>query len=255
MKRPALTTYRTLCTEFYDLELKGKGRDALAFYMAYARQAVGPILEPMCGTGRFLIPMLQEGLDAEGFDASEYMLEALQQNYFRATGRQAPVWQQFVQDFSSDKVYQLVFIPFGSWGLITEVSERVVSLQQLYKHLALGGRLILEIETIASVPYPCGIWRRGVHVRADGALIAINTLTSYDSITQLFQSVCRYELIKDNAIIAVETEDFKQYLFGHDELDEQLQTVGFSSIKRYKNYAKDSVEDLSIDTIIYECIK
>ena len=35
----------------------------------------------MCGTGRFLIPMLEANLDIEGFDASTDMLEALQRKY------------------------------------------------------------------------------------------------------------------------------------------------------------------------------
>ena len=56
-------------------------RQALSFYMHHAQQSNGPILEPMCGSGRFLIPMLQAGLDAEGFDASPSMLDAFKQKY------------------------------------------------------------------------------------------------------------------------------------------------------------------------------
>lgn len=40
----------------------------------YAEEAKGPILEPMCGTGRFLIPLLKKGYAVTGFDYSPDML-------------------------------------------------------------------------------------------------------------------------------------------------------------------------------------
>ena len=46
-------------------------KDAYDFYLSYAKEANGPILEPMCGTGRFLLPLLAAGFKIEGFDASE----------------------------------------------------------------------------------------------------------------------------------------------------------------------------------------
>ncbi len=39
--------------------------------------ANGPILEPMCGTGRFLLPLIEDGFDVHGFDASDHMLGVL----------------------------------------------------------------------------------------------------------------------------------------------------------------------------------
>ena len=102
MHKHNLTTYQKLCTEFYDLEQHKDGAQAVMFYTNYAQQANGPILEPMCGTGRFLIPILQLGLKAEGFDASSYMLEAFKQKY-----PNAPVWQQFIEDFNMNKLYSL----------------------------------------------------------------------------------------------------------------------------------------------------
>jgi 2-polyprenyl-3-methyl-5-hydroxy-6-metoxy-1,4-benzoquinol methylase len=71
-----LDTYLNLCTQVYDLSKPTPPKDAYEFYYSYAAQAKGPILEPMCGTGRFLIPLLEEGFDIYGFDASEHMLKA-----------------------------------------------------------------------------------------------------------------------------------------------------------------------------------
>jgi len=255
MNRSPLKTYLKLCTEFYDLEQHINGTQALSFYIHHAQKAKGLILEPMCGTGRFLIPMLQAGLNAEGFDASPYMLDAFKQKYTQVSTQEPPVWQQFVQDFTSKNRYALIFIPYGSWGLITDREEAKKGLSSLYKHLETGGKFILDIETVASVPQPCGIWRRGIHTRANGTKIALSTLATYKEETQMFQSFCRYESLVNNQIQETEDEDFLQYLYRYDELDLMLQDVGFINIKKYPAY--DSTKIVTKDTpiIVYECTK
>lgn len=255
MSNHPLTTYQKLCTEFYDLESHRNHEQALSFYMDYAQKADGPILEPMCGTGRFLIPMLQAGLDAQGFDASAHMLKALQEKYAKLSIQPAPVWQQFVQEFKSNKQYKLIFVPYGSWGLITNLDNAQKSLALMFQHLAPNGKLVLEIETIASLPTELGVWRRGVHTRADGSKIAINTLTSYDPITQLFSAHCRYESIIDNKIVATETEEFVQYHYAYNQLDQMLANAGFAQIKKYQDYAKTPEHNPDTQILIYECIK
>lgn len=252
-----MKTYQKLCTEFYDLDPK-EHRDGLAmwdFYLQRGLQANGPILEPMCGTGRFLIPMLEVGLDAQGFDASSYMLDALKQKYAGISSQQPPVWQQFAQDFSSDIRYQLIFVPYGSWGLITDLEDSKKCLAIMYNHVAIGGKFIIEIETVASVPQPCGIWRRGVHMRSDGSKIAINTRASYDNDSQMFQSFCRYESIVQGTIDAVETEDFKMYLYHFEEMDQLLRDVGFTIANKYQDYKLTPAVDRDAHIIIYECVK
>ena len=66
----ALDTYLSLCTEVYDLSKPNPEEDDYAFYRDYALKANGLILEPMCGTGRFLLPLLEEGFNVHGFDAA-----------------------------------------------------------------------------------------------------------------------------------------------------------------------------------------
>lgn len=255
MARPPLKTYLKLCTEFYDLENHPNDAQAMSFYMQHAHKAQGPILEPMCGTGRFLIPMLQAGLDAEGFDASSYMLDAFKQKYVQVSTQTEVVWQQFVQDFERNKRYQLIFIPYGSFGLITNYEDRAKSLGAMYCHLESGGKFIVEIETVASVPQPCGVWRRGVNTRSDGSKIALNFLASYDQQSQIFQSFSRYESIIDNKVQTTEEENFQQYLYRLDEFDQLLLDAGFTNIKKYPAYTPDEVVDENTPIIIYECGK
>jgi len=253
MKTPELKTYAELCTEFYDLEQHYNGVQALTFYLEKAQNARGPILEPMCGSGRFLIPILQKNLDAEGFDASPAMLDAFRKKYLHFSIQKPPIWQEFVENFNNNKKYNLIFIPYGSWGLVVTKKAACKGLATLARHLASEGRCILEIETVSSVPQPCGIWRRGVNTRHNGSHIALNTLTSYHEETQLFKAFCRYESIVSGQIESVEEEIFEQYLYRENELDALLLTAGFTHFIKYPAY--DPTKPVTSDTpiIVYEC--
>ena len=257
MNKTPLKTYLKLCTEFYDLELEQDPDAAtiLSCYMDYALNANGPILEPMCGTGRFLIPMLQANLDVEGFDASPHMLNTLKQKYACISSNKPPVWQQFVEDFTNNKFYNLIFIPFGSWGLITNPENSKKCLEIMYRHLAPGGKFVIEIDTIESLLKPCGIWRSSSNTRPDGSKIVLNTLTSYEPKTQIFTATCKYESFVENKLEATETEDFQQYLYNFEEMDQLLKDVGFTQIKKYMDYAKTPATDSNTPILIYECAR
>jgi len=248
-------TYAKLSTEFYDLDDHKNHQEALDFYIKLACNANGPILEPMCGSGRFLIPMLQLGLDAQGFDASEYMIQAFKHTYARITDKPAPVWQQLIQDFSSTKKYKLIFIPYGSWGLITDQQDAKKAVETLYRYLVPGGKLVLEIETISSVSEPSGIRRRAVRTRADGSKIALTFITTYQPEIQLFSSHAYYESIINGLIQETEDELFQQYVYRFDELDSLLHEVGFKTIKKYPAFDYSRKVDEYTPIIIYECVK
>lgn len=249
MAHASLKTYLKLCTEYYELA-HALSENERTFYLKEAADAQGPILEPMCGTGRFLIPLLDAGYDIEGFDASDYMLSVLKEK-----APQAKISHCFIQDFSSPKKYGLIFVPYGSWGLITNPSESLKGLEIMHHHLLPGGKLILEIETVDSVPQPCGVVRRSTMTRKNGSKIALSCVTSYDPETQIFRSQTRYDSLENGAIAATEYEDFQQYLYRFEEMDEMLKAAGFTNIKKHVNYAKASPTKPTEPLLIYECIK
>ena len=54
-----LTTYGKLNAAQYALDNADPPKEMLAFYWEQCEAAFEPVLEPMCGTGRFLIPFLE----------------------------------------------------------------------------------------------------------------------------------------------------------------------------------------------------
>lgn len=61
-----LTTYGKLNAAQYALDNQAPPAEALTFYWQQYEATTGPALEPMCGTGRFLLPFLERGADIDG---------------------------------------------------------------------------------------------------------------------------------------------------------------------------------------------
>jgi SAM-dependent methyltransferase len=108
-----MSSYKKLCTEFYDLDKPDAPPDAFDFYLQHARRAAGPILEPMCGTGRFLLPLLAQGFDIEGVDLSPDMLSACRARA-RTLNLSPVLHEQSLSRLELDRQFGLVFIPSGA---------------------------------------------------------------------------------------------------------------------------------------------
>ncbi len=54
--------YGSLCTEMYEFLHEKAPMDELQFYLSYAEKGMR-ILEPLCGSGRFLVPFLEYGFN------------------------------------------------------------------------------------------------------------------------------------------------------------------------------------------------
>jgi hypothetical protein len=248
-----LATYQGLCTHYYDLDKPLAPADAMAFYRHYAQKAHGAILEPMCGTGRFLIPLLKEGFPVEGFDASPFMLDALRQKC--AAYKLNPyVWEGFLQDLNQPKKYDLIFIPCGSFCLMTDETDVKASLRSLFNHLDAEGIFLFEAETLRAASPSPGIWKGCVHKKSDGTSILLSKLT-LPLKNCVETTICRYELIADHKVIHTEIEEFKIRLYEPEFLEKLLRETGFTHIQKIKAFDPGKKAETSDDVIIFECRK
>lgn len=140
-------------------------------------------------------------------------------------------------------------------GLITDHQDAKKALAALYRHLTPGGTLVLEIETVASIPHPCGVRRRAMHTRSDGSKIVLSFITTYQPEIQLFTSRAHYESIVDGIVQETQDELFEQYLYCFDELDILLQEVGFTNIKKFAAFDRTKIVYQATPIIVYECVK
>lgn len=69
MRKQKQNYYGCLCTELYEILHEKAPQDELDFYLSYAEKGQ-KILEPLCGSGRFLLPFMERGFDIDGMDSS-----------------------------------------------------------------------------------------------------------------------------------------------------------------------------------------
>ncbi len=246
-----LETYLSLCTEVYELSKPNPPEDAYAFYRDYAMKANGPILEPMCGTGRFLLPLIEDGFDVHGFDASDHMLGVLHAKA-ETKNLKPTVWKGFVEDLKRPEKYNLIFIPSGSFCLITDLEQVEQSLKVIYDHLNDGGIFLFEAETLNAVPQ-VGIWRGSVWPKPNGQKIILSGLATMQD--DICTSLCKYELLEAGNIIHTEIEELRVKIYEQDQLMEMLKAAGFKHIRTLKAFDQYSGPAKQDESIVYECRK
>lgn len=245
------TTYLDLCTQVYDISKPTAPEEPLAFYKSYADETSGAILEPMCGTGRFLLPLAKDGYKIEGSDASEHMLDVLRSKAEQMSLK-VNIWKSVASEIPDNKIYSLIFIPSGSFGLITESDEISKTLKSFYNHLDDGGVLVFEVETKHAVP-ELGYVRGSKWSAGDGKMILLSSCASIDG--DICSSVAKYELIDKNQVLQTEIEEYKIKIYEPGSLLGLLKSIGFNDVKILKAFDRSNGPGDSDESIVYECRK
>jgi SAM-dependent methyltransferase len=253
-----VSSYGDLCTEFYDIDKPGPPPDAFDFYLAEAERAQGAILEPMCGSGRFLLPLLARGFDVTGSDASPDMLAACRARAQRL-GLEPALAEQRLDALTSDRRFGLIFIPSGSFCLITDETAALAGLVRVRELLAPNGRFIVEVERRERTRCSelSGTWGGRWVTRPDGAKIVFSWLPSYVAPTGISSSLQRYDLVRGGRLLAQEFEDFELKLYELSEFRELLTRAGFTEIQALTPYSLEPVDEHSSadaeDGVIFVC--
>ena len=135
--------YGSLCTEMYEILHKDAPQDELSFYLSYAEKEM-KILEPLCGSGRFLVPFLERGFDICGMDLSAEMLTKLKEK-----APTAKVIQADILKYDSGEKFDYIFICSGSVSLFTNMKMCKEILQKMKCLLKKDGKFVFAVETVA----------------------------------------------------------------------------------------------------------
>jgi SAM-dependent methyltransferase len=141
--------------EFYDHVAPYRERTDVAFYVEMAQAAGGPVLEVGCGTGRVLIPTARAGVEITGLDLSPSMLAVCRQSLAQEsaeTQARARLVEGDMRDFGLAQQFALVTLPFRPFQHLTSVEDQIACLTTIRRHLAPGGRLVLDLFN-PSLPY------------------------------------------------------------------------------------------------------
>ena len=141
--------YDSFIADYYDESpvVKGRTQDVV-FYREAAREFGDPVLELGCGTGRITMALAEAGKRITGLDLSERMLERAvkKRAALRVEARErVHLVQGNMAGFDLGEKFRLIIIPFRPFQHLLEVHEQMNCLECARKHLARGGRLILDV--------------------------------------------------------------------------------------------------------------
>jgi len=118
--------------------------DDLAFWLDEAKSAGGLVLEVACGTGRVLLHLLAQGIDADGIDLHAPMLDRLRAKA-AARNLSAHVTQADMRDFTMPRRYRRVFLAFNGFAHCEEIDDQLSCLRCCREHLEPGGALVIHM--------------------------------------------------------------------------------------------------------------
>ena len=158
--------------ELYDLLVR-EGKDD-HFYVRFAREQGGRVLDLACGSGRLLPRLLKAGLEVTGLDLSPQMLKQAKARVGAATSRLELV-EGDMRDFSLSQSYDTIIIPYCSLIYMHSDADRLRVFQNCHSHLKSGGYLVFdflagEVDLGAGWPQ---LAMQGIHPFTEDILISV----------------------------------------------------------------------------------
>lgn len=217
---------------YYDSMYADRTED-VDFYLNWARDHGGPVLECGCGTGRILVPIANAGIEIWGLDASQEMLRLARKKVEKLARNVREKIQLFAQDirnFDIGRTFQLCFVPFGAFLHLLTIDDQDRTLQRLRQHLRTDGRLVIDLfapsyELLAQKECTLDIEEK-VNLET-GCRFTITDYTRYEHAAQLIHVERVYEEIDDEGGLTRKVLPFKlRYVFRY-EMQALLEKNGF----------------------------
>ena len=212
----------------------------LDFYVALAREASGPVLDIACGTGRILLPCLQAGVDIEGLDLFEPMLNTLRTKA-SVLGLSPRLHQADMSDFSLSRRFGLVMIPFNAFIHNMTQEAQICCLRLCREHLLPGGELTFDTFfpslEILGTPEKTRVLEGEIPHPQTGLPIRMYDTRSFDRVAQVQHSLNEIELLAaDGSVQTVHrSEVSSRYIYKH-EMSLLLRLAGFARWEIYGDF-------------------
>ena len=173
----------------------------------------------------------------------------------RSQGLSPVLHEQNLVDFSPQRQFGLVFIPSGSFCLLTAEATVRAALGRIFSAMLPGATFLVEIERLLPrEASTSGTWGGRWLERPDGAKLIISWLSQYSGVEGISRSIHRYELVKDGQLLASEYEDFELKFYEPEAFRKLLEEAGFWKIQLFKAYARAEPSDAD-EGLIFACQK
>ncbi|GGB52331.1 methyltransferase domain-containing protein [Virgibacillus dakarensis] len=244
--------YGKLSTEVYNLTKpigKSIGGD-IEYYIERLRHMDGRVLEAGVGTGRFLIPILEQGFNVDGIDYSKDMLNVCRE-HCKKRGLATQLYQASLENFQLSNKYKAIVMPTGSLCLLDNREDVINVLRRFQDHLEPGGRIIIDL--LLPHDFKAGEVTTEAFSLSNGEGITLERKSiAMDWINQKTVTYLKYEKWKDGKCMDTELQEFNLIWFGIEEFRSILLELGFININCSSGYVYDKYPTGADEVITFE---
>ena len=248
--------YGTLATKVYELtkpigtSLNGD----IDYYSERLEGIDGTILEAGVGTGRMLIPLLEDGFDVHGVDSSIEMLEKCQK-HLKEHALETILFEDDLTIFNlGKKDYSAIILPTSTFCLIKTQQLAQQVLENFYNHLASGGKIIFDLD----LPFYPELNEVAIstHAISETEWITLERrIVEIDWLNQQIVSHLTYCHWVSGKLVKTELQPFLLRWYGLTEIKLMLEKIGFKNISISADYEFDVEPTDSNQTITVEAYK
>jgi ubiquinone/menaquinone biosynthesis C-methylase UbiE len=221
--------------KLYDLYYP-MSKDALAYWLALGQRYGDPILEIMCGTGAYSIPLAQQEHRVTGVDLSQPMLAEAKRKS-EAAGVSVEWVVGDVRHFELGQQYKLIVLPSNSICHLLTRDDLEACLASVMRHLHPDGRFALAV-FVPSLPLLMKTLEEEQefvdYIDPDsGQKVVMTNRSFYDAATQIKYNHL-YKRIEDGPVEPDGELTMRMYF--PQELDALLWYNGFAIEHKYGSY-------------------
>ena len=181
------------------------------------------VLELGSGSGLFTIPLKRQGLNIEGLEISQEMI-----NLTLNKSPDLTLHRGDMRTYDLGKKFDATLILSATLTLLQNQQEMGQCLQRTYEHLAPDGLLFLELPNHA-VEIKNSNQTQEVHANEDQSIVVVIQSLAVDNFWQEYWHIFRNSSdgFQQNKVTCDE------FLYSPETLEQQLQEAGFEIIDRY----------------------
>jgi SAM-dependent methyltransferase len=217
---------------FHDADRPRASDEEVDWYVARLPRGAGTVLEPMSGSGRMLVPLLDAGFSIHGVDVSEPMLASCAAR-LAAAGRDTQLFRQDISALNLPFRYCAAFVAGGSFQLLTGRHAAIDALLRIRAHLLEPGLLLLALSIPDQAEHPPGA--AVIEVRhallADGTQLACRSERVVDVQKRGIRTQSRYERRAGNRIVAREDEMMMMTWYSEEQITTLLGDAGYRDVR------------------------
>lgn len=218
----------------------------IPFYVEYARQTGGPVLELACDTGRVLIPIAETGIKIHGLDLSENMLRLAEKKIReKKLDEKAKISLDNMAEFKlSERNYSMAFVAVSSFQHLFTQEDQIRCLECVHDHLKPDGLLLIDLyapsfKILAKEPSNEFRRVREFQLPNGNRVVEKRRYIGVDLVNQLNSDEITFEEYKGDDLIRSRTLPLITRFTFRYELELLLEKCGYRVEAIYRDYNKN----------------